>query len=65
MNRPRWKIPANLLLIVVALYTGLPCAVALFPQMVPINVAKVEPEFHSLKDVNGAPIETLYFNRGL
>jgi hypothetical protein len=33
--------------------------------MVPIEASRVEPEFHNLKDANGAPIKTLYFNRGL
>jgi hypothetical protein len=47
------------------LFTGLPVAVAIFPQIVPISASKLEPQFHNLKDANGNALKTFYFNRGL
>jgi len=63
-QRPNLVNPVNLLLIAVTLTTTLPCAVAMFPQDVPIRASSLEPSFHNLTK-NDKPLETLYFNRGL
>jgi len=64
-KNPRLKSPINLVLITSMLFSGLPVAVAIFPQMSSIPVSRLEPKFHNLKDQQGNPITTLYFNRGL
>ena len=42
-----------------------PPALAVFPQQDSLPVGKLEPQFQGLKDKEGKPIETLYFNKGL
>lgn len=66
LSRP-WllKGPVNLTLVGLALQLGLPLASALFPQRVGVSVTSLEPEFQRLTDDKGAPVGTLYFNRGL
>jgi len=64
-KRPHLLVPTNLVLIVAALYTTLPCAIALFPQEVPMKPEQLEERFQNLTDEKGNKIDTLYFNRGL
>ncbi|KAJ3331492.1 Sideroflexin-5 [Blyttiomyces sp. JEL0837] len=64
-QNPRLAMPVNLLTICGSLMAALPCAIALYPQTAAISVDRLEPKFQSLKDKNGQPIRTLYFNRGL
>ncbi|KAI9203505.1 Tricarboxylate/iron carrier [Polychytrium aggregatum] len=62
---PRLVMPVNLLTITGSLMAALPCAIALFPQTASMPVSQLEPKFHDLRDANGNPIKTVYFNRGL
>ncbi|KAJ3181552.1 hypothetical protein HDU85_003494 [Gaertneriomyces sp. JEL0708] len=64
-QHPRWRVPLNLATITGSLLAALPCAVALFPQRASMPVSLLEPQFYSLKAVDGSPIRTVYFNRGL
>jgi hypothetical protein len=62
---PKLTIPINLSLIAACLGVGLPVAIALFPQVSSIAASKLEPEFQNLKDSKGAPITSLYYNKGI
>jgi len=64
-GNPKLKTPAELVVISAMLWAGLPLAIALFPQQSELSVKKLEPQFHSLRDQNGKPIEKVYFNKGL
>eukprot|EP00735_Rhodelphis_limneticus_P007338 TRINITY_DN19868_c0_g1::TRINITY_DN19868_c0_g1_i1::g.28949::m.28949 TRINITY_DN19868_c0_g1::TRINITY_DN19868_c0_g1_i1::g.28949 ORF type:complete len:341 (-),score=99.31,sp/Q12029/FSF1_YEAST/37.93/5e-71,Mtc/PF03820.12/1.4e-84 TRINITY_DN19868_c0_g1_i1:592-1572(-) len=59
------KMATQLAVVGGALYAGTPLGIGAFPQIAPISVKSLEPEFHSLKDKNGMAIDTLYFNKGL
>jgi hypothetical protein len=48
-----------------SLWVGLPAAIGLFPQDVEMDVRRLEPRFHNLKDEKGNPITKVYFNKGL
>jgi hypothetical protein len=62
---PRLTVPINLGLIALCLGTGLPVAIALFPQVSTIATSRLEPEFQNLRDKNGVPITQLYYNKGI
>jgi len=62
---PLLKVPTYLGLIAGILWTALPAAVAIFPQQAEISSLKLEPTFHNLRDKDGKPITTLFYNRGL
>lgn len=64
-NNPKMKIPLNLALIGGIFLTSLPAATALFPQQSEISVDKLEPQFQNLKTTSGAPIRTVFYNKGL
>lgn len=64
-SRPYLVNPLNILLITIALQTGLPVAIALFPQSVGVPVSSLEKEFQNLVDEKGNKVEMLYYNRGL
>eukprot|EP01116_Phalansterium_solitarium_P004910 TRINITY_DN1611_c0_g2_i1.p1 TRINITY_DN1611_c0_g2~~TRINITY_DN1611_c0_g2_i1.p1 ORF type:complete len:332 (-),score=88.34 TRINITY_DN1611_c0_g2_i1:901-1896(-) len=64
-SRPRMHGPVNLAVITAMLLTGLPIAVAIFPQNVSVPVEKLEPEFRGLTDQSGKPITEVWYNRGL
>jgi hypothetical protein len=55
----------NLGVIGLCLWAALPLAIAIFPQYVEVDPKKLEKEFHDLKDKNGKPITSIYFNKGL
>jgi len=55
----------NLGVITSMLFTALPVAIALFPQISAVPTSKLESRYHNLKDKNGSPITTLYYNKGL
>lgn len=44
---------------------GLPCALAILPQDMELDVASLEPEFQGLKDKEGKPITKAIVNKGL
>ncbi|KAM9922737.1 hypothetical protein OXX80_011775 [Metschnikowia pulcherrima] len=44
---------------------ALPFALAVFPQRRTISTSALEPQFHGLKDKNGAEISEVEFNRGI
>eukprot|EP01006_Ploeotia_vitrea_P060664 TRINITY_DN76326_c0_g1_i1.p1 TRINITY_DN76326_c0_g1~~TRINITY_DN76326_c0_g1_i1.p1 ORF type:complete len:337 (-),score=25.10 TRINITY_DN76326_c0_g1_i1:60-1049(-) len=48
-----------------AIRFGVPPALAVFPQQDAVDVKKLEQQFQNLKDENGNPITTLYYNKGL
>jgi hypothetical protein len=54
-------------IIVIALCMGLalPCALALLPEEMELDVNDLEKEFHNLKDKNGNAIRYLYAAKGL
>ncbi|PRP83034.1 hypothetical protein PROFUN_09889 [Planoprotostelium fungivorum] len=62
---PRMNLPLNLACITAMLFTGLPVAVAMFPQEVSTPVEKLEEEFRGLQDSEGRPIKRVFYNRGL
>jgi len=55
----------EVVLVTMAFTVGLPAALAILPQTMEIPVGKLEPEFQNLKDKNGAPITSLFANKGL
>ncbi|CAH2354052.1 sideroflexin Fsf1p [[Candida] railenensis] len=59
------EVLTNIGLIFSTSLVALPFALAVFPQRREMSVEKLEPEFHNLKDSKGAPISTLFFNRGI
>uniref|UniRef100_A0A6B2LBG6 Sidoreflexin n=1 Tax=Arcella intermedia TaxID=1963864 RepID=A0A6B2LBG6_9EUKA len=63
--RPHMVNVVNIALIIVALQTALPAAIALFPQTMRVSTDKLEPTFQNLKDPQGNKIQYLYYNRGL
>lgn len=62
---PKLSMPLNLATISACLLAALPPSIALFPQIAKVNVNQLESELTGLKDSRGAPLETIYFNRGL
>jgi sideroflexin-5 len=64
-SRGSWRNPTNIAVIGFVLLFAAPSAIALFPQTATLPIEKMEPEFHGLKDRNGNPITTVYFNKGL
>ncbi|KDN44573.1 tricarboxylate carrier [Tilletiaria anomala UBC 951] len=56
---------AEVTLIGISLLAFLPPAIAVFPQDASIDVSKLEPRFHSLKDGDGKPVHQLEYNKGL
>ncbi|KAJ3172304.1 hypothetical protein HK101_011160, partial [Irineochytrium annulatum] len=55
-SNPRLAMPLNLAVICGSLMAALPCAVAIYPQVAEVPVAKLEPRFQGLRDKDGAPI---------
>lgn len=62
---PRLRLPVNLALIGISLQTALPAAIAVFPQRCKVEATSLEPEFHNLRSPEGAPITSVYYNKGL
>lgn len=52
-------------LIAFCMFTALPAAIAVFPQISSLETSDMEPEFQNLTDSNGKPITRLYYNKGL
>lgn len=52
-------------LIAFCMFTALPAAIAVFPQISSLDTSDMEPEFQNLTDSNGKPITRLYYNKGL
>eukprot|EP01087_Luapelamoeba_hula_P006295 TRINITY_DN16367_c0_g1_i1.p1 TRINITY_DN16367_c0_g1~~TRINITY_DN16367_c0_g1_i1.p1 ORF type:complete len:337 (+),score=57.02 TRINITY_DN16367_c0_g1_i1:22-1011(+) len=63
--RPALAKGINFTIITAMMAVALPLAVAVFPQQSSVSVKKLEPKYHNLKDSNGNPIETVYYNKGL
>jgi tricarboxylate carrier len=64
-RRPKLVTPLNLFFITGMLFAALPVAIAVFPQNAAISAHKLEPHYHNLKDREGRPITTVYYNKGL
>eukprot|EP00823_Brevimastigomonas_motovehiculus_P006295 TRINITY_DN517_c0_g1_i1.p1 TRINITY_DN517_c0_g1~~TRINITY_DN517_c0_g1_i1.p1 ORF type:complete len:339 (+),score=61.49 TRINITY_DN517_c0_g1_i1:57-1073(+) len=62
---PRARFITECAVVTASLWGALPAAIGLFPQDCAIKPSQLEPKFHNLKDKNGKPFETLYFNKGL
>ena len=52
-------------IITMCLWLALPAAVGLFPQVSTLPASAMEPEFQNKYDLNGKPVETFYFNKGV
>jgi hypothetical protein len=61
----RIRIPIEILVISGSLWGALPFATAIFPQVVELPVAKLEPQFQGLRDAQGKPVESLFCNKGV
>jgi len=55
----------EVVLVTMAFTVGLPAALAILPQTMEIPVGKLEPEFQNLKDKSGAPLTSVFANKGL
>jgi hypothetical protein len=64
-TRPVLKVPIELGVICLFLWLALPFACGIFPQKSSISASKLESQFHTMKDADGNPIETFFYNRGL
>ena len=62
---PRLRFPVELAIITGCLRGALPLAIGLFPQEAAVAARRLEPEFRDLKDEQGQPIKTLYYDKGL
>ena len=61
----RLHVPTELAIIAGSLTLGVPAAIALFSPTVAVSVEHLESEFHHKRDVDGNPISTAYFHKGL
>lgn len=43
----------------------MPLAMSLFPDIIQVDVNKLEPQYRNLKDRNGNPIQYVYANKGV
>mmetsp|Transcript_6213 Transcript_6213/g.10317 ORF Transcript_6213/g.10317 Transcript_6213/m.10317 type:complete len:158 (+) Transcript_6213:1-474(+) len=59
------SVAVELATITACLSVGLPCALALQPQRMELDVASLEPNFQRLKAADGAPVRTLFASKGL
>jgi len=64
-KNPAISVPLTTYLIIVCFGIGLPATTAIFPQISEISAKDAEKKYQNLKDINGAPIEKFYFNKGL
>jgi tricarboxylate carrier len=62
---PRFRTPIEIAVVTGSLWGALPLSIGLFPQVCQSRTKDLEPEFHNLKDKQGKPIDTVYFNKGL
>ncbi|EED91246.1 sideroflexin 5 [Thalassiosira pseudonana CCMP1335] len=67
VRNPMLRVPMTTYLLLVCFGIGLPCSVAIFPQMGEIKVNEAEEKYHNLPDKTngGRPYEVLYYNKGL
>jgi len=66
MRNPMMRVPVTTYLLLVCFGVGLPCSVAIFPQMGEIKPDEAEEKYHGLKDEkNGKQYDVLYYNKGL
>ena len=56
---------AEIFTITACMAVALPCALALQPQTMALNVASLEPEFQGRRDARGEEIVTVYASKGL
>ncbi|KAL7529222.1 hypothetical protein ACHAXR_002855 [Thalassiosira sp. AJA248-18] len=67
LRNPMMRVPMTTYLLLVCFGIGLPCSVAIFPQMGEINVEEAEEKYQNLQDEknDGKPYKVLYYNKGL
>jgi len=62
---PRVRTLTEVGLISFFLMVGVPPALGLYPQRESVKATDLEEEFHHLTDKHGAPVDVLYYNKGL
>ena len=62
---PALALPLSTFVTIVAFGFGLPAAISVFPTNLEVNVKDLEPEFHDLCGLDGKPVETVNFYKGL
>jgi len=65
MRHPAMVVPMTTYLLLTSFGIGLPATVAIFPVMSQVNAKDVEEGFRNLRDSEGKPYETFYYNKGL
>lgn len=65
LKNPTLSVPLSTFLLLVSFGVGLPATVAIFPQIVQINVEELEEKYRNLQDKDGSHISKLYYNKGL
>lgn len=65
-KQPHMAVPLTTWMLLVSFGVGLPCTVAIFPQISEIEVKDLEPKFQNLRDPQThMPYTSLYYNKGL
>lgn len=64
-SNPRILLATNVAAVTLGLVGFLPLSLAMYPPKVSSKAADLEEQFHALKGQDGAPIEDIYYNRGL
>ena len=65
-NHPALGVPVTTYLLLTSFGIGLPCTIALFPQIAEIDASEVEAKFQHLRDPEtDAPYKVYYYNKGL
>jgi hypothetical protein len=65
LKKPLYNNSLNVALVAATCLLAVPWCIGLFPQFASMDVKKVEPKFHNLKDKDGNPITRVYYNKGL
>jgi hypothetical protein len=63
---PQLSLPVTTYLLLTSFGLGLPCTIAMFPQIAEIDASEVEAKFQHLRDPEtDAPYKVYYYNKGL
>ncbi|KAF0693120.1 Aste57867_15866 [Aphanomyces stellatus] len=65
MFRPWLKLPATLALVGLFIQCSVPLTFGLFRQSAQVDVAHIEAEFRNFVKVNGQPLRTVTYNKGI
>ena len=58
-------IAVNIVIITLAMSIALPCALAILPETMELDVSSLEPEFQDRLDTQGQPIKVVFASKGL